>query len=175
MAVEYGIKLHVWIDETRPRNQGMSLTAWELEKAGIPHTIVADNAGGLLMQQGKVDCVLVGADRIGLDGSVCNKIGTYLKALSANAHNIPFYVAAPLSTFDKNFSIANAGFKIEERDPDELFIMRGMDNKGEVSTLRIGNGNGYNPAFDITPPEYITRIIYEDGTIKPKDIRSILS
>ena len=175
LAVEYGIKLHVWIDETRPRNQGMSLTAWELEKAGIPHTIVADNAGGLLMQQGKVDCVLVGADRIGLDGSVCNKIGTYLKALSANAHNIPFYVAAPLSTFDKNFSIANAGFKIEERDPDELFIMRGMDNKGEVSSLRIGNGNGYNPAFDITPPEYITRIIYEDGTIKPKDIRSILS
>ena len=99
-AHQKGIIVHVWVDETRPRNQGMNLTAWELEKAGIPHTLVADNAGGFLMQEGMVDCVLVGADRVGVDGAVCNKIGTYLKALPAKANKVPFYVAAPKSTFD---------------------------------------------------------------------------
>lgn len=174
-AIEHGMKIHVWVDETRPRNQGMSLTAWELEKADIPHTVIADNTGGLLMQRGMVDCVLVGADRIGIDGTVCNKIGTYLKALPAKAHNIPFYVAAPISTFDKNFNCNNQNFEIEERDPEELFLIRGFDDNKEISTVRIGKSKGYNPAFDITPPEYITRIICEEGSIKTSDIKSLLS
>lgn len=174
-AVAIGMNIHVWVDETRPRNQGMSLTAWELKNAGISHTVIADNAGGLIMQKGLVDCVLVGADRVGIDGTVCNKVGTYLKALPAMEHKIPFYVAAPRSTFDKNFSMSNQCFEIEERDPEELFIMSGLNENGEVKNIRLGEANGYNPAFDITPAKYITRIICEDGAIKPYDIRSLLS
>ena len=174
MAMEQGMQVHVWVDETRPRNQGMNLTAWELEKAGIPHTVVADNAGGLLMQEGMVDCVLVGADRVGVDGAVCNKIGTYLKALPAKSNKVPFYVAAPKSTFDKNFSMTNKSFEIEKRDTSELFTMKGINKEGEILTLNIGHFEGYNPAFDITPPEYITGIICEEGIIKPENLKEFL-
>ncbi len=174
IAKEQGMQVHVWVDETRPRNQGMNLTAWELEKAGIPHTVVADNAGGLLMQEGRVDCVLVGADRVGVDGAVCNKIGTYLKALPAKSNKVPFYVAAPKSTFDKNFSMNNKSFEIEKRDVSELFTMRGTNKDGEILTFNIGHFEGYNPAFDITPPEYINGIICEEGFIKPENLKEFL-
>jgi len=169
-----GLAVHVWVDETRPRNQGMSLTAWELEKAGIPHTVISDNAGGLLMQQGKVDCVLVGADRVGIDGSVCNKIGTYLKALPAKVHKVPFYVAAPKSTLDKDFTFANQTFEIENRDERELFRISGINKEGHLTEVRIGEAKGYNPAFDITPPEYISKLICEDGVFDPSQLRSLL-
>ena len=174
MAMEHGMNIHVWVDETRPRNQGMNLTAWELEKAGIPHTLVADNAGGFLMQEGMVDCVLVGADRVGVDGAVCNKIGTYLKALPAKANKVPFYVAAPKSTFDKNFSMTNKSFEIEKRDASELFTMKGINKDGEILTVNLGHFEGYNPAFDITPPEFITGIICEEGIIKPENLKEFL-
>jgi methylthioribose-1-phosphate isomerase len=169
-----GLAVHVWVDETRPRNQGMSLTAWELEKAGIPHTVISDNAGGLLMQQGKVDCVLVGADRVGIDGSVCNKIGTYLKALPAKVHKVPFYVAAPKSTLDKDFTFANQTFEIENRDERELFRISGINKEGHLTEVRIGEAKGYNPAFDITPPEYISKLICEDGVFDPSQLRGLL-
>jgi methylthioribose-1-phosphate isomerase len=173
-AFEDGIDIHVWVDETRPRNQGMNLTAWELTQANIPHTIISDNTGGLLMQQGKVDCVIVGADRISVDGQVCNKIGTYLKALAAKAHNIPFYVAAPLSTVDKNFMGDHHPFEIECRDPDELLKIKGLNGNGTISEVQIGLSNAYNPAFDITPPEYISMIICERGSYTPNSIGALL-
>ena len=173
-AVEEGIDIHVWVDETRPRNQGMNLTAWELTQANIPHTIISDNTGGLLMQQGKVDCVIVGADRISIDGQVCNKIGTYLKALAAKAHNIPFYVAAPLSTIDKNFMGKQHPFEIESRDPDELLKIKGINSDGKISEVKIGLSNAYNPAFDITPSEYISMIICEKGSYTPDSIGTLL-
>ena len=174
LAKAKGLDIHVWVDETRPRNQGMSLTAWELEKEGIPHTVISDNAGGYLMQQGKVDCVLVGADRVGVDGSVCNKIGTYLKALPAKVHNIPFYVAAPKSTFDKDFTFTNQPFQIENRDVSELFMITGLNADGNVSEVKIGESDGYNPAFDVTPPEYISKLICEDGVFNPSELRDLL-
>ena len=173
-AVEDGIDIHVWVDETRPRNQGMNLTAWELTQANIPHTIISDNTGGLLMQQGKVDCVMVGADRISVDGQVCNKIGTYLKALAAKAHNIPFYVAAPLSTVDINFMGEHHPFEIECRNPDELLKIKGLNSNGTISEVQIGLSNAYNPAFDITPPEYISMIICEKGSYTPNSIGALL-
>ena len=173
-AVEEGIDIHVWVDETRPRNQGMNLTAWELTQAKIPHTIISDNTGGLLMQQNKVDCVIVGADRISIDGQVCNKIGTYLKALAAKAHDIPFYVAAPLSTVDKKFIGKNQPFEIECRDPNELLRIKGLNSDGIISEVKIGMSNAYNPAFDITPPEYISKIICEKGSYNPDSIGALL-
>jgi len=173
-AFEAGIDIHVWVDETRPRNQGMNLTAWELTQANIPHTIISDNTGGLLMQQNKVDCVLVGADRISMDGQVCNKIGTYLKALAAKAHNIPFYVAAPLSTVDKMFLGKHQPFEIECRDPDEILKIKGQNSNGMISEIKIGLSNAYNPAFDITPAEYVSKIICEKGCYNPNDIGSLL-
>jgi methylthioribose-1-phosphate isomerase len=173
-AFEEGIDIHVWVDETRPRNQGMSLTAWELTQAKIPHTIISDNTGGLLMQQNKVDCVIVGADRISIDGQVCNKIGTYLKALAAKAHNIPFYVAAPLSTIDNSFIGEKKSFEIECRHPDELLRIKGMNNDGTVSEVKIGMSTAYNPAFDLTPAEYITKIICEKGSYNPESIGTLL-
>jgi methylthioribose-1-phosphate isomerase len=139
-----GIDVHVWVSETRPRNQGL-LTAWELAQAGIPHTLIADNAAGLLMMQGKVDCVIVGADRIAANGDAANKIGTYLKALAAQAHGVPFYVAAPISTID--FDCPNgAAIPIEERSADEM----------GVTTSRVAN-----PAFDVTPAALISGIMTE--------------
>ena len=174
MAKEHGMNIHVWVDETRPRNQGMNLTAWELEKANIPHTVVADNAGGLLMQEGMVDCVLVGADRVGVDGAVCNKIGTYLKALPAKTNKIPFYVAAPKSTFDKNFSMTNKSFEIEKRDASELFTMKGINADEEILTVNLGHFEGYNPAFDITPAKLVSKIICEKGVYNPNEIEKAL-
>ena len=138
--------VHVWVSETRPRNQGL-LTAWELAEAGVPHTLIADNAAGLLIMQGKVDMVIVGADRIAADGETANKVGTYLKALAAAAHGVPFYVAAPLSTID--FSCPSGqDIPIEERTAAEL-------GAGDVPAI--------NPAFDITPAHLITGIISERG------------
>jgi len=141
-----GVPVHVWVSETRPRNQGL-LTAWELAEAGVPHTLIADNAAGLLLMQGRVDLVIVGADRIAANGDTANKVGTYLKALAARAHGVPFYVAAPLSTID--FACASgAQIPIEERAADEL-------GAGDVPVA--------NPAFDVTPAALIGGIISERG------------
>jgi methylthioribose-1-phosphate isomerase len=149
-AHEAGLAVHVWVSETRPRNQGL-LTAWELEQAGIPCTLIADNAAGLLMMQGKVDCVIVGADRIAANGDTANKVGTYLKALAAQAHDIPFYVAAPVSTID--FACpAGANIPIEDRAAAEL----------GVEHLRVAN-----PAFDVTPAALIAGIVTEQGIAAP--------
>ncbi|HPB90173.1 MAG TPA: S-methyl-5-thioribose-1-phosphate isomerase [Rugosibacter sp.] len=148
-----GIAVHVWVSETRPRNQGL-LTAWELAEAGVPHTLIADNAAGLLIMQGKVDMLIVGADRIAANGDTANKVGTYLKALAAAAHGVPFYVAAPLSTID--FSCASGqDVPIEERAAAEL-------GAGDVPVV--------NPAFDITPAHLITGIISERGVVAPEEL-----
>jgi methylthioribose-1-phosphate isomerase len=152
-ALAAGIAVHVWVSETRPRNQGL-LTAWELAEAGVPHTLIADNAAGLLIMQGKVDLIIVGADRIAANGDTANKVGTYLKALAAHAHGVPFYVAAPLSTID--FSCPSGhDIPIEERAPTEL-------GAGDVPVA--------NPAFDITPAHLITGIISERGVVTPEDL-----
>ncbi|MCL2778282.1 MAG: S-methyl-5-thioribose-1-phosphate isomerase [Polyangiaceae bacterium] len=157
-----GIALHVWVSETRPRNQGL-LTAWELRQAGVAHTLIADNAAGLLLMQGKVDLVIVGADRIAANGDVANKIGTYLKALAAHAHAIPFYVAAPVSTID--FDCPNgAAIPIEERNAAEF---------GKPASR--GDTPIANPAFDITPAALISGIITEQGVFSPKSLPNLLA
>lgn len=163
-AHDKGIAMHVWVDETRPRNQGASLTAYELGSHGVPHTIVVDNAGGHLMQHGKVDLVIVGTDRVTANGDVCNKIGTYLKALAAKDNEIPFYVALPHSTVDWKL---DDGFKIpiEERSADEVLKMPGRLPDGSVVTVEIaapGSGAG-NPAFDVTPARLVSGLITERG------------
>ncbi|MFA9475748.1 MAG: S-methyl-5-thioribose-1-phosphate isomerase [Filomicrobium sp.] len=163
-AHDKGIAMHVWVDETRPRNQGASLTAYELGAHGVPHTIVVDNAGGHLMQHGKVDVVIVGTDRVTASGDVANKIGTYLKALAAKDNDIPFYVALPHSTIDWRI---DDGFKIpiEERSSDEVLKMPGRLPDGSVVTVEIaapGSGAG-NPAFDVTPARLVTGLITERG------------
>jgi len=163
-AHDAGIPVHVWVDETRPRNQGASLTAYELGRHGVPHTIVVDNAGGHLMQHGKVDLVIVGTDRVAANGDVANKIGTYLKALAARDNDIPFYVALPHSTIDWTL---DAGLKIpiEERSGDEVLKMPGRLPDGTVVTVEIaapGSPAG-NPAFDVTPARLVTGFITERG------------
>jgi methylthioribose-1-phosphate isomerase len=145
-----GIDVHVWVSETRPRNQGL-LTAWELQQAGVPHTLIADNAAGLLIMQGKVDLVIVGADRIAANGDTANKVGTYLKALAARAHGVPFYVAAPVSTIDFNCPDGTA-IPIEERDAAEF-----------GHPVSHGGTPIANPAFDVTPADLIAGIITEQG------------
>ena len=163
-AFDQGIDLHVWVSETRPRNQGL-LTAWELEQHGVPHTLIADNAAGLLLRQGKVDAVIVGADRIAANGDVANKVGTYLKALAAADNGIPFYVAAPRSTID--FACADGvHIPIEERDGDELRLLHGLDGRGVPSALRqLPAGEDVaNPAFDVTPGWLVRAIVSERGT-----------
>ena len=169
-----GLDIHVWVDETRPRNQGMSLTAWELTQESIPHTLITDNAGGLLMQRGDVDLIIVGADRISSDGNVCNKIGTYLKALAAKAHNIPFYVAAPLSTVDLSYHGDNNLFDIECRDEDEILKVKGMDASNNLTEVRLGYSSAYNPAFDITPSKYVSKKKKKKGIYNPSDIGKVL-
>ena len=162
-AHDAGIPVHVWVSETRPRNQGL-LTAWELEQHGVPHTLIADNAAGLLMRHGKVDAVIVGADRIAANGDVANKVGTYLKALAAADNGIPFYVAAPRSTID--FACAEgADIPIEERDGDELRRVHGLDARGVPSALhQLPAGEDVaNPAFDVTPGWMIKAIVTERG------------
>ncbi|MDD3354548.1 S-methyl-5-thioribose-1-phosphate isomerase [Zoogloea sp.] len=158
-----GRDIQVWVSETRPRNQGL-LTAWELARSGVPHTLIADNTAGWLMASGQVDAVIVGADRIAANGDTANKVGTYLKALCARAHGIPFYVAAPRSTIDMACP-DGTGIPIEERDGDELRLLNGVLPDGEMGRLRIVDAttSTCNPAFDVTPAGLITGIITEHG------------
>jgi len=157
-AHEAGIAVHVWVDETRPRNQGL-LTAWELAQHGVPHTLIADNAGGHLMQRGQVDLCLVGTDRTTRSGDVCNKIGTYLKALAAHEAGIPFYVAAPSPSIDWTLT-RGLDIPIEERSGDEVRIIRGVEIVPATTPVA-------NPAFDVTPAALVTRIITERGSVVP--------
>jgi methylthioribose-1-phosphate isomerase len=175
-AHDAGVPLHVWVDETRPRNQGL-LTAWELAAHGVPHTLIADNAGGLLMQQGKIDCVLVGADRVSRAGDVCNKIGTYLKALAAHAHDVPFYAAVPSPTIDWSWAGLQQGIEIEERVGDELRVVHGLDARGVASSVRIATAETpvANPAFDVTPTELVTGIVTERGVAKPSELAALFA
>jgi methylthioribose-1-phosphate isomerase len=163
-AHDAGIALHVWVDETRPRNQGAALTAFELGAHGVPHTLIADNAGGHLMQQGLVDLVIVGTDRVTAAGDVANKIGTYLKALAAKDTGVPFYVALPHSTIDWTL---DDGFQIpiEERSPDEVLRLSGRTASGDVATVAIAPDGcrAANPAFDVTPARLVTGFITERG------------
>jgi len=158
----------VYVDETRPRNQGASLTAWELANEKISHAIIADNAAGFFMKNKNIDFVIVGADRIAMNGDVANKIGTYEKAVLAKENKIPFYVAAPLSTFDIS-SKSGEDIPIEERHEDELLYIHGIDENNKIKKIRIApkESSGKNPAFDVTPARYITGIITEKGVIKP--------
>ena len=167
LAHDKGIAIHVFADETRPRNQGASLTAWELGQHGVPHTVIADNAGGHLMQHGLVDIVLVGTDRVTRNGDVCNKIGTYLKALAAHDNDIPFYVALPSPTID--FSVADgvAEIPIEQRDTEEVATMTGRTAGGRIETVRVvPDGSAVaNYGFDVTPARLVTGLITERGVI----------
>ncbi|MBM89266.1 MAG: S-methyl-5-thioribose-1-phosphate isomerase [Gammaproteobacteria bacterium] len=173
-----GIPLHVWVDETRPRNQGAALTCWELAERGVANTLIVDNAGGHLMQTGKVDLCVVGSDRTSLSGDVCNKIGTYLKALAANHNNIPFYVALPVSTIDFSILSGQEGFPIEERDNREVSHMRGQTEQGKMETVRIALSQTAvsNYGFDITPAEFVTGLITEKGIFEasPESLSKLL-
>jgi len=170
-----GINVHVWVDETRPRNQGARLTAWELEQHGVPYTVIADNVGGHLMQHKLVDMVIVGTDRTTYTGDVANKIGTYLKALAAFDNDIPFYVALPSSTFDWETNDGVLGIPIEERDPHEVKTIQGLyQNKLTTILLTQENTPATNYAFDVTPARLVTRLISERG-ICAADQESILN
>ncbi len=162
-----GLPLHVWVDETRPRNQGASLTAWELGQAGVPHTLVADNAGGHLMQRGQVDLVIVGCDRVTARGDVCNKIGTYLKALAAHDNGVPFYVAMPTSTLDLGLRDGLAEIPIEERSGREVTHISGRSAAGDVVEVQLGADGtpAANPAFDVTPARLVSGLITERGIV----------
>jgi methylthioribose-1-phosphate isomerase len=164
MAHDAGIRIHVWVDETRPRNQGAALTAFELAAHGVPHTVIADNLGGHLMQRGKVDMVIVGSDRITAAGDVCNKVGTYLKALAARDNGVPFYAAQPLSTID--WSLDQGGdIPIEERSAMELTHITGRTASGAMETVRVvpEGSPALNLAFDVTPARLVTALITECG------------
>ncbi|MBD1138546.1 S-methyl-5-thioribose-1-phosphate isomerase [Pelagibacterales bacterium SAG-MED41] len=169
-AHQKGIKVHVWVDETRPRNQGANLTSYELNEEGIPNTVITDNAGGILMQRGQVDMCIVGTDRTLSNGDVCNKIGTYLKALAAKDNNIPFYVALPSSTIDWNIKDHNK-IPIEERNPKELSYVEGLDEDNKVKKVRIYSekSKAMNLAFDITPAKYVTGLITEKGVCEASE------
>ena len=164
MAHDAGIPLHVWVDETRPRNQGAALTAFELGQHGVPHHIIVDNAGGHLMQQGQVDLCLVGTDRTTSQGDVANKIGTYLKALAAKDNDVPFYVALPHTTIDWSIRDGIAEIPIEERGPEEVLVMQGRSAQGVVQIEIAAPGSpAANPAFDVTPARLVTGLITERG------------
>ncbi len=169
LAHDKGIPLHVFADETRPRNQGASLTAWELGRHGVPHTVIPDNTGGHLMQHGEVDIAIVGTDRVTANGDVCNKIGTYLKALAAKDNDVPFYVALPSPTID--FSVADglAEIPIEQRAADEVATVSGRTADGRIETVRIvPDGSAVaNYGFDVTPARLVTGLITERGVIAP--------
>jgi len=167
LAYDQGVPIHVFADETRPRNQGASLTAWELGEHGVPHTLIADNTGGHLMQHGLVDLVIVGTDRVTANGDVCNKIGTYLKALAARDNNVPFYVALPSPTIDFAASDGVAEVPIEERSPDEVATMSGLTADGRIETVRIAPAGSAvaNYGFDVTPARLVTGLITERGVI----------
>jgi methylthioribose-1-phosphate isomerase len=174
-AHERGIPVHVWVDETRPRNQGAALTAFELGEHGVPHTVIADNAGGHLMQQGRVDLAIVGADRVAANGDTANKIGTYLKALAAHDTGVPFYVALPSSTID--WSLADgAGIPIEERSADEVRHIDGLGPDGPTRVRLVPEASGAcNPAFDVTPARLVTAFITEQGVVRPAELREKVS
>ena len=163
-AHQKGIGVHVWVDETRPRNQGANLTSYELNEEGIPNTIIADYTGGILMQRGQVDLCIVGTDRTLSSGDVCNKIGTYLKALAANDNNVPFYVALPSSTIDWSIKDPRE-IPIEERDPTELSHVEGLDKNNKLKKVLIypQKSKAMNLAFDVTPAKYVTGLITEKG------------
>jgi methylthioribose-1-phosphate isomerase len=165
MAHDLGIDIHVWVDETRPRNQGAALTAWELGKHGVRHTLVSDNAGGHLMQRGLVDLCLVGTDRVTRDGDVCNKIGTYLKALAAADTGVPFHVCLPSPTIDWRVADGLAEIPIEQRDPREVTHVQGRDGTGIVTSVRIcpDATPARNDAFDVTPARLVTGLVTERG------------
>jgi methylthioribose-1-phosphate isomerase len=165
MAHEAGIPVKVWVDETRPRNQGAFLTAWELGRHGVPHTLITDNAGGHLMQRGAVDMVIVGTDRVTRAGDVANKIGTYLKALAAMDNGVPFWVACPSTTIDWNLRDGLTEIEIEEREASEVTTISGRGLDGKVATVRVAptGSPAANPAFDVTPARLVTGIITERG------------
>jgi methylthioribose-1-phosphate isomerase len=167
VAHDAGVRLHVWVDETRPRNQGAALTAWELGQHGVPHTVIADNTGGHLMQHGMVDLAIVGTDRVTARGDVCNKIGTYLKALAAKDNNVPFYVGAPSPSID--FAVADgiAEIAIEQRAADEVASITGCTADGRLETVRLvpEGSDAANYAFDVTPARLITGLITERGLV----------
>lgn len=167
MSHDAGTPVHVWVDETRPRNQGAFLTAWELGQHGVPHTVVADNAGGHLMQHGEVDMVIVGTDRTTAEGDVCNKIGTYLKALAAKDCGVPFYVALPSPTIDFTLSNGLREIPIEERIGDEVSHITGLTASGRIETIEIvaPGSDVANPAFDVTPARLVTGLITERGVL----------
>ncbi len=166
-----GIPVHVWVDETRPRNQGASLTAWELGEQGVPHHLIADNTGGHLMQHGLVDLVIVGADRVTRRGDVANKIGTYLKALAAKDNHVPFYVALPSSTFDLSMADGVAEIPVEERDAEEVRMMIGLLSDNTLASVRIcpEKTPACNFGFDVTPARLITGLICEHGVCEANE------
>lgn len=170
-AHDAGIPVHVWVDETRPRNQGASLTAWELAEQGVPHHLIADNTGGHLLQHGMVDLVIVGADRVTRRGDVANKIGTYLKALAAKDNDIPFYVALPSSTFDFSMADGLREIPVEERDAEEVRMMAGLLPDGTLATVRIcpEKTPACNYGFDVTPARLITGLICEHGVCEANE------
>lgn len=163
-----GLPIHVWVDETRPRNQGAALTCWELTEQGVANTLIVDNAGGYLMQSGKVDLCIVGSDRTTLGGDVCNKIGTYLKALAADHNNIPFYAALPISTIDFSILRGTDAIPIEERDSTEVSHITGLTKQGEIETVRVAPDRVAisNYSFDVTPAKFVTGLITEKGVFK---------
>ncbi|NLG26344.1 MAG: S-methyl-5-thioribose-1-phosphate isomerase [Chloroflexi bacterium] len=174
VAARQGKKVFVYADETRPRCQGASLTAWELEGEGIPHAVIVDNAAGYLMRRGEIDMAFVGADRIATNGDVANKIGTYEKAVCARANGIPFYVTAPISTIDPHCPTGD-GIPIEERDQDEVLYAVGRDDEGALRRVRLVHegGQARNPAFDVTPAEYVTAIITQHGVHAPNSLPTV--
>ncbi len=169
-AHKKGIKVHVWVDETRPRNQGANLTSYELNEEGISNTVITDNAGGILMQRGEVDMCIVGTDRTLSNGDVCNKIGTYLKALAAKDNNVPFYVALPSSTIDWEIK-DHKKIPIEERNSEELSYVEGVDKDNRIMKVRIypQKSKAMNLAFDITPAKYVTKLITEKGVCEASE------
>ncbi|MCC6806806.1 MAG: S-methyl-5-thioribose-1-phosphate isomerase [Deltaproteobacteria bacterium] len=176
LAAQRGMSVQVFVDETRPRNQGASLTAWELAHAGIPHTVIVDNAGGLLMQRGQIDACIVGTDRTTRGGDVCNKIGTYLKALAAKDNDVPFYVAVPTSSYDPATD-RGEDVVIEERAEDEVHWMSGVDERGEVSRVRVTplGAHAKNPGFDITRAALVTGYVTEVGVLGAADLEAHLA
>src|SRR4051812_30182927 len=166
-AYDKGIPIHVWVDETRPRNQGASLTAWELGQHGVAHTVIPDNTGGHLMQHGEVDIAIVGTDRVTAQGDVCNKIGTYLKALAARDNNVPFYVALPSPTIDFTVVDGVKEIPIEQRGPEEVTTMTGRTADGRIESVRVvpDGSNVANYGFDVTPARLVTGLITERGVI----------
>jgi methylthioribose-1-phosphate isomerase len=170
LAHDRGLKVHVWVDETRPRNQGASLTAWELGHHGVPHTVIPDNTGGHLMQHRMVDLAIVGTDRVTANGDVCNKIGTYLKALAAHDNRVPFYVALPSPTIDFSIGDGISQIPIEQRSTEEVATMTGRTADGRVETVRVvPEGSPVaNYAFDVTPARLVTGLITERGLLRPE-------